>query len=296
MRRLVKRSGTIAVAILIATAFRFTAPSLARPQARQIPTRQEAAKVSIPISGVNKSVTPRKTGEALVAEIAGPNAAMCVAAYRQGILQVGPVLQRELHLLSKAAELTPSQKREVAVDAGRTLKDYVVHLATRTQANKPVMMAGVLRDPREIIRGHLKLAARAKLSDLQFSLYRDELERKARDRKEALLLNVVANFDKHLRLDADHRERLCEALRSGWNDQNYAVIESSPAYFVNLPIYDKLISPVLTEDQKKAWRSMPRVLLTNIGNSELTGILRAIDLEKVGEDDDVKAALAEEPI
>ncbi len=113
-------------------------------------------------------------------------------AGQQTIKQLRPIFQSELQLLTLAAEPTPSQRREIAIEAGRTLKLNLWRVAANNGIAQPGQVV-VTNDPRNLVRQHLELAAWSKLSNVQSARYRDELDRKAQDRREVVLLNIVAN-------------------------------------------------------------------------------------------------------
>ena len=106
------------------------------------------------------------------------------------------------------------------------------------------------------------------------------------------MLNVVASLDKHLRLDAAQREKLCEALRSNWDDRDFPGAEATLYYDAFVPsIPNQTILFVLTEEQRKVWRGLRKVHLSAISGSDPLEDALGIGPEDGEPDDDVKAAL-----
>jgi hypothetical protein len=282
--------GKVAVAALAATALIFGATTSARSQEPVAPP-QDAQKV------LRENDRQRAAQAAVDAKVAAMRALPLANAHqaRQSIQQVRPIFQRELQLLSSAAEPTPSQRREIAMEAGQTLMLNLRRLANNDAGLQPDRVF-ITNDPRKLVRRHLELAAWAKLSNVQSARYRDELERKAEDRREVVILNIVANIDKHLRLKPDQREKLCESFRTHWDDRDFPSLESSVIYDNYVPsIPDAYIAPILTDDQRKVWRGLQKYHFAAIRSLNPLDNTLAIVAEDDDLDDDVKAALAEEP-
>ena len=289
---------TGATAALLASAF---AP--ARPSEAGFPPWQDAAKVEVKIE-LRKEViaVPAKIVTKDARAVAPDRLVEAVPAAdldqmtRQMIQQLRPTLRVELRLLTSAADPTPTQRREIAIEGGRALKEVAGNLVgVRRGLNQAGRAVPVIPDPRKPIHAAIEAASRAKLSPEQFARYQKEMERKAQDRREVVILNVVANLDKLLALDAEQRAKLCDSLRSHWDDRVYPSIEMLAiyeAYSPNIP--DQQVSPILTEEQRKIWRGAQKINFASIRNSNFFNNGVAVALEDDDEDADEKAALAEE--
>src|SRR6202020_2392481 len=106
---------------------------------------------------------------------------------------------------------------------------------------------------------------KTKLSPEQFGRYQKEMEARANDQKEVLVLNMVANIDKLLFLNSDQRERLCSSLQSHWDERAFPTLETLVIYEAYFPVIpDQAISPILTEEQKKIWRGAQKINFSSI--------------------------------
>ncbi len=257
-----------------------------------------------PAKGAQDEVTRRKIaamnqGQVLVVPMAGAQPpANRDEAIQQGLRQLRPVLRMELRLLTEAAGPTPSQRREIAIEAGRTLRQNVENLANN-QFNQPARMVSALYSPRKLVHQHLELAAWPRLSNVQSARYRAEQERKEQARREVVVLNVVATIDKHLCLNARQRDKLCESLRLHWDDRDYPPDVTSIDYDKYVAIVpDLYMIEILGEDQLKVWRGLRKYHLAasavRTTVPPLNNLAIGVEADDADEDEDVKAALGVE--
>jgi len=314
MHRLPSTLGRLTAAAMVATVGLILGPGPARSQQPAAPqTKEEPLIVAPGDTPLKKQVRP--------APIANPPVNVRVEILRQAaqvpaqpfivpmanqaappastIQQLRPTFQRELALLTSAAQPTTSQRREIALEAARTLRAYLVTTGqiafnnNGAPVNQNFRMVGASFDPRKIVRQHLELAAWSKLTNVQSARYRTEVDRKERDRREVVVLNVVTTLDKHLGLNNDQRERICEVLRTSWDDRDYPPVVTAVNYdqFVAIvpPLY---VAPILTEEQRKVWTGLRKVHLATVRGFE--PVNPALDVEVPDEgDEDVKAAMTE---
>jgi hypothetical protein len=333
MHRFVKTLGKLAVAALAVAATLILATGPARSQDPAVPplsSTKESAKIVVPgapadlsakraarNASVNVTITRQAAppgmvlGNPVLVPMANGPAPAAVS-----INQLRPTFQMELRLLTSAAQPTPSQRREIALEAGRTLKLYLgsagninvnngaaVNQAVRININngaavnqvQVARLGATLNDPRRLVRQHLELAAWSKLSNVQSARYRTELDRKERARREVVVFNVVTTLDKHLGLNAQQREKICESLLEHWDDRDYPAIVTAVDYDKYVAIVPPLyIGPILTDEQRKVWAGLRKVHLATVRGLEPANQALAIEVED-DEDEDAKAALAEGP-
>ena len=236
-------------------------------------------------------------------------------AVRNMVLRLGPILRVEMRYLTLAADPTPEQRREIAVEAGQTLKDYARTVSGGGQGNvaapappgaangvmvpaQQVMIKRVATtrgEPRKLIHDAIEAAAKAKLSPEQFTRYQAELDRKTRDRREAVLVNIVAKLDQLLSLGEDQRDKLQDVLRSHWDDRNFPTVESITQYEQYYPvIQDPLILPILTDGQQKIWRNAQKINFASVRNNNQFVGNQFVNDDDLARDADLKAALAPE--
>ena len=266
-------------------------------------------------------------------------------AVQNMVLRLGPILRVELRVLTLAADPTPEQRRAIAVEAGRALKEYARNqmggnavpvaavalpqpapavalkvevvpeakvavkavpapalVAPAPVAPAPVAPVVIRRQPanarvdaRKLIRDAVEAAARAQLDPERLARYQDELDRKVRDRREVVLLNMVAKLDQLLALGDDQRDRLTVALRTHWDDRMFPTVETVNMYDQSYPmIQDPLILPVLSDEQQRIWRAAPKINFASVRfNNQAVGT-NLLTKEELERDADLKAALAPE--
>jgi hypothetical protein len=121
------------------------------------------------------------------------------------------------------------------------------------------------------------------------------MEKKAQIRNEIVMLNLVAKLDGLLALGVEQRARLCDSLRSHWDEWARPSLETLALYDAYLPnIPDSLVNPFLTEEQRRIWQGAQKVNFAQIRNNTFLNNGQTIVLADEDEDEDVKAALAEE--
>ncbi len=215
-------------------------------------------------------------------------------ATRNMVRQLTPILRGELRVLTSSADPSPTQRREIAMEGGRVLKQVAGNLAR--MGNQARGFGTATSDPRKVIHEAVEAEAKAKLSPEQFAQFQKESEGKARDRREVLVLNVVAKMDQVLLLSRDQREKLCETLRSEWDERTYPSVEMLqfyPLYFPMIP--DPQTRPILSEDQQKIWQGVPKLNFAQVRNNVMLGQNMVDNLDDELDDADLKAALAEDP-
>lgn len=102
-------------------------------------------------------------------------------------------------------------------------------------------------------------AAKAKLPPEQFARYEAELQKRTKDQRHAIAVNLVANMDRLLYLSPEQREKLEGSFLEKWDEHLFPSLENVinyEQYFPNIP--DQHITPLLTVDQQKAWRGTRR--------------------------------------
>jgi hypothetical protein len=314
MDRFVKTLGKTAVATGVATAILTSSVLQARPTEAGSPQAQDAAKAEVKVQ-VTKEVITKKAEQAPAKAVAKeaavvtrqvmavPLAPMIVQAQpanaeamaQQFIPQFRPILKVELRVLTKSSEPSPTQRREIALEGGKALKQAAVKMA-EVQLGLNNLNRGLngYPDPRKMIRDAMEATAKEKLSPEQFGRYQKELERRAKDYREATMLNLVANLDKLLILSADQRDKLGESLLANWDDRTYPTLENLVTYEAYYPmIPDQHLNSILTEEQRKIWRGAQKLNFGSIRNFNFfnNGMVNGVVEE---EDEDVKAALADE--
>jgi hypothetical protein len=298
MDHFMKAPGRFAVAICVATAFLIFALHPARPSKADFPPLQDAVKVEVgkKAAQVQVKIIEKKAEVLAPARVVGAvPAANLEQLTRQMTQQFRPILRVELRWLTSAADPTPAQRREIAIEAGKTLKELARNMVgNRNGVNQAVRVAAI-NDPRKIIHDSIEAASRARLSPEQFARYKAEMERKAQDRREVAMLNLVAKLDGLLSLSVEQRAKLCDSLRSNWDDRTYPSLEILVMYDAYFPIIPGLqLDSLLTEEQRRIWQGVQKINFAQIRSNTFFNNSQALGLADEDEDEDVKAALAEE--
>ena len=216
---------------------------------------------------------------------------------KQMLQQLRPMFRAELRFLTSACEPSATQRREIAIEGGRALKDAAKKVAEVQQAlQNGGWRGGVIPDARKQLREGMLAAAKAKLPPEQFARYEAELDKRLKDQRQAIMLNLVASMDKILILSPEQRTKLGDSLLEHWDERVFPSLENvvnyeSNSYFPNIP--DQYITPVLGEAQQKAWRGIQKVTFGQSFNFNFNNGM-ANGAEPEDADEDEKAALAEE--
>jgi hypothetical protein len=180
---------------------------------------------------------------------------------QQYVQQIRPMVRTEYYFIRNVCELTKDQRKQVAREGERAL----VPAARRFVEEQQKMMRGGWRpgsqqpDPQRLLEDVLSKAVLPLLTPAQTTKYKDEIEKRAANRKQVALDNIVAKLDQDLVLDSDQRRKIGASLTANWNDawcQSLQMLMNIESYFPNIP--DNLIVPFLTEHQKSSWQRIPR--------------------------------------
>jgi hypothetical protein len=105
-------------------------------------------------------------------------------------------------------------------------------------------------------RSWIQKAANEHLSADQAALYKQQIDQRLADRRQASIDNVVARLDRDLILSAKQREQIAGKLRENWKD----AWSPSPIQFMQMDqwypnIPDQYIVEFLEPEQKTIWKT-----------------------------------------
>lgn len=115
-------------------------------------------------------------------------------------------------------------------------------------------------DSRASVREAISKKAKTLLSEERYASYEREVKSREESRKRASIGSIVARIDRDLVLNDEQREKLTEVLTTSLKSTEYSTPEEY-AYMQQAtvpPIPSKLIEPLLTESQQRAWRRLPK--------------------------------------
>jgi len=204
------------------------------------------------------SEKPKVDVKAVRLQPARVRAQRAVATLESRLLtQMRSICHAEYYFIRNACDLNADQRKALA-----RLGETVAKAAARGYAGAelPVRRTGHYRDdPRQLIEDELAQAMSGLLSPGQQARYKEEIEKRAASRKQVVIDNLVAKLDQDLVLSSEQRARLAEALATAWNDAwglPLQMLRNLDNYFPNIP--DKVITPILTDNQREVWGRIPR--------------------------------------
>ena len=206
--------------------------------------------------------------------------------------QLRPLFRLELRFLSSTSDPSPTQRREIAIEGARAVKEAAKQLATVQHAlQNGGWRGGVIPDGRKMVREGVRAAAKAKLSPEQFARYQEELEVKARDQRKSIALGVVANLDRILFLSIEQRDKIGEVLLANWNESTFPTLENLVNYEQYFPVLpDRHLIPLLNDAQRTTWNGVQKVTFGQSFNFQFNN---GMPLDPADQDEDEKAAMAE---
>lgn len=256
------------VAIVVACGPLALSLTLAQDPAPPAPARAvEAVKVEIkPAAAGDQAETKAEVRNVEVKTIVVVEKAAVAAPdlnplIQQFAPQFRPLLRSEAHFLRTICEPTEAQRKALARDGDRVLKDAARQYAEMQQK----LMRGQWRgntqpDPRKLIQQGMLAAARAHLTPEQVARYQAEVDRRTEDRKRAAIGLLVAKLDQDLVLTVEQRDKLAEALAQNWSDAWGGALEmyanGNDQYFPMIP--EKVVGPLLNKTQKRIWDGSPK--------------------------------------
>lgn len=194
------------------------------------------------------------------------------------------VLQYEYRNVRRLCDLTAEQRRNVARAGEAALEVAALQYhETRIKRRGPRALGQYpFPDCGRIIQAAFVEALRGFVSPEAAERYRVETEQRVLFRKQAVVRNLVAQFDTELFLSGEQTNRLYESLLSGWTD---AWAERIPASsVVGMPgISTNLVLPHLNDNQRALWEQASQ------GDRGYSAIVEKLPVEDA-EDEDLAEA------
>jgi hypothetical protein len=204
----------------------------------------------------------------------------------QFIVQFRPILGAEYHVIRVVCQLTLEERKTMARDAERALKEVARKYAEGMRRPMNVNDRAAL-EPRKMIQEGLLQAAKAHLPASRAARYEEELSRRRDGRKQLAVRNLVARLDRDMVLTALQRAEIAKSLSSHWDDswgQSLEMFMHDYNFFP--PIPDQYVAPFLKDPQKRIWRTTQRSQVFFGGFGMMGGVMADDPLE----DDDLREA------
>jgi hypothetical protein len=174
-----------------------------------------------------------------------------------------PYYVAEYHLIRKVGSLTPEQAKAIARDGERAYRKEVLKAAEELM--KEIASVGSFQALRRLevihaIRDDLGAIAKSRMEPQQVERLRDEMAKRTAARREIGIETLLDMIDRELILGVGQREEIGRSLASHWEEDWIPWPDLFLHGRMPLPmIPDACIVGFLTENQRKAWREIPKV-------------------------------------
>ena len=166
------------------------------------------------------------------------------------------VVKTELHFIRVVCQPTRQQYDALASD-GKLIRTKVLNkFALIQQGMNQGVQSSSNNDTRKPVAEGLLESAKRHLTADQVAKYESELAARNNARKDVIVLATAAKLDRKLVLNKDQRAEVTKALSENWNASwgSMEVMMYGGDSFPNVP--DAKIVPLLSETQKKVWRTV----------------------------------------
>ncbi len=225
---------------------------------------------------VKRAVEQAKEVEAVVAPVVvqkavvkrpaqQPNRAPMVQQFAN---QARPLLRAEIMFARTACQLNQEELRRVNQDAQKMLDDVVTKLVDAQFQPRPRVNFGPAAaaqapnnpDAHQLLQDGVSAVMKKHLTAAQWSVYEKERGKRDENRKRMTIRYMVDAIDRELYLSPEQRDRIEDSLKTKW-DSNWTLYLENHLYgnrFYPMTI-DGLVTPVLSEAQKKVWQGVQKV-------------------------------------
>jgi hypothetical protein len=263
----------------------FVQVEAAKPAAAKAAVQPKAAIGKVEVQQ-KAAVAKRAAGVAKGGAVRFMGAVDLDGQIQQFVVQFRPILGAEYHVVRVVCQLTLEERKTIAREAERALKDVARKYAEGMR--RPMNMNDrAALEPRKMIQDGLLHTAKAHLQAAQVARYEEELSRRRAGRKQLAVRNLVARLDRDMVLTALQRDQIARSLSSHWDDswgQSLEMFMHDYNFFP--PIPDQHVAPFLKDPQKKIWRSTQRSQVFFGGFGMIGGVMAEDPLE----DDDLREA------
>lgn len=168
------------------------------------------------------------------------------------------LLKAELHLVRSVCQPTDEQWQRITDELDQTLKTKLEQFQNDQKKIARQQRGGQMAvgDPLQFSRTWVHKAVKAHLTSEQAAQFQEQVDKRAADRRDAALHNVVARLDQDLVLSTAQRDQITAKLRENWKDQwcpSPSQFIQMEQWFPNIP--DPYIVDFLDPAQKEIWKS-----------------------------------------
>jgi hypothetical protein len=178
--------------------------------------------------------------------------------------QALPLLRAELIFARNVCHLNRDELRKVNREAQKMLDEVVVKVVDAQAQPRVRVQAGVRApnylDAHQLLRDGVVAVMKANLNPGQWKLYEAEREKRDENRKRATIRYLVDSLDRELYLSPGQCKELEEALEYQWDPVWTTYLENQLLGNKYYPMsVDPMVTPLLTEAQKKVWGGLQKV-------------------------------------
>ncbi len=267
------------------------APATAQAPAAEQPKKVEAKKagravpalpgagespVGVPAAGEAYGKARRAAGE-LIEKAAAPGRLVQLKAVvqpaqanraplvQQFTNQARPLLRAELLFARNVCQLNREELRKIN-RAAQEMLDEVVGKLVEAQFQPRARMVVVqgrmphTLDCQQLLHDGVVAVMKKNLSEAQWSRYEGEMEKRDENRKHATIRYLVDAIDRELYLTSEQCDRLEAAFKEHWENAWTMYLENHLFGNKHYPTtIDPLVTPLLSDAQRKVWAGVPKV-------------------------------------
>jgi hypothetical protein len=180
-----------------------------------------------------------------------------------------PFVRAELIFVRHICSIGQDKFRQLSRDADLVLKDVVTKVVDTVLEQR--RKAGIPNpDSGKLLQDALTALMKRSLSSEQWATYRAEREKRETSRKPIAIRFLVSAIDRELYLTDRQRALLTESFTAHWDDAwniylDY-MLQGNSFYPANI---DSVVSPILSEMQRKLWQGSQRVNVTPVFGGQL---------------------------
>ena len=239
------------------------AKAKAPPGYEDAPTANEAA----PAASARAEAAPASESlmDTLVNALTENNDPNVANLERQFLPQFQPLVRAEQAFVQRACGLSKEQRAQI-VKAGEECAKAAVRKYALAQnqlrQGRGLRIAGgvpVMPAPRGLVQQQMASIVQSKLRPEQAEQYRQECDKRAANRKDVAVRNLVTSLDECLMLTAEQRDKLMASLTANWQENwshSTQMLLHGNQFLPNIP--DQHVVPFLNEMQTAAWRNIAK--------------------------------------
>jgi hypothetical protein len=178
--------------------------------------------------------------------------------------QARPLLRAELVFARNVCQLKRDELRKVNQDAQQMLDEMVSKLVdAQFQPRRPVQAKGRVinnLDAQQLLSDGVVEVMKRDLTAEQWSIYEAERQKRDENRKRITIRYFVDAIDREIYLSPEQRDRLESTFEANWESTWGLYLENHLYGNRYFPMtIDRLVTPVLSDAQKKVWQGVQKV-------------------------------------